>query len=154
LTDWALIEARAANALARAAMPNLCHETAAHPAANTKVSGDLEVNVVRAISDSVGTRAIHPPRRRFAAEQQVAALKHRGPGRVHSSSDPKPLMALWHLKTINNRASPLSLVVPVGQDKIEPKHYRCSHDADGNSHRLHRDARSPTRVLWTDLMGP
>jgi hypothetical protein len=22
-------------------------------------------------------------------------------------------------------------------DKIEPKHYRCSHEADGNSHRLH-----------------
>jgi hypothetical protein len=50
-----------------------------HPAANTKVSGDLEANVVRDISDSVGTRAIHPPRRLFAAEQQVGSSETSRP---------------------------------------------------------------------------
>jgi hypothetical protein len=40
------------------------------------------------------------------------------------------------------------------RDKIEPKHYRCSHDADGNSHRLRREKQSPMQAPWTDLMGP
>src|SRR5712671_603697 len=42
---------------------------------------------------------------------------------------------------------------PATPDKIEPKHYRCWHEADGNSHRLDRETQAPTPALWSGLTG-
>ncbi len=38
-------------------------------------------------------------------------------------------------------------------DKIAPKHYRCWHDADGSSHRIHRETQAPTQAIWSGLIG-
>jgi hypothetical protein len=51
----------------------------------------------------------------------------------------------------------LSLAINVclaESDRIAPKHYRCSHDAGGNSHMWRRETQSPMRAPSPDLIDP
>src|SRR5258708_33159443 len=62
----------------------------------------------------------------------------------------RTVMRRRHDASREKRATALYLARP---DKIEPKHYRCWHVADGNSHRLDRKTQPPTGALWSGLTG-